>query len=111
PEYLAARSGAGDRESGAATRAEGHAGVRVMTVHAAKGLEFGVVAVGDLGRPLRLGWAPLRVPPGGGRGAGRVGRGRLSARAPRAPGGAARRLRGARRAGGGKGGRGGGPPG
>jgi ATP-dependent exoDNAse (exonuclease V) beta subunit len=64
-EYLDARSAASDRESEAATRAEGHAGVRVMTVHAAKGLEFGVVAVGDLGRPLRLGWSPLRVSPGG----------------------------------------------
>jgi ATP-dependent helicase/nuclease subunit A len=49
----------------AAPRAEGHAGVRVMTVHAAKGLEFGVVAVADLGRPLRLGWTPLRVSPSG----------------------------------------------
>ena len=31
---------------------EGHDGVRVMTVHAAKGLEFPVVAVADLGRAL-----------------------------------------------------------
>jgi ATP-dependent helicase/nuclease subunit A len=64
-EYLDARSAGQDRESEAATRAEGHAGVRVMTVHAAKGLEFGVVAVADLGRPLRLGWTPLRVSPSG----------------------------------------------
>ena len=35
-----------------------------MTVHAAKGLEFGVVAVADLGRRLQLGWTPLRVTPG-----------------------------------------------
>ena len=47
-----------DREAEAATRAEGHAGVRVMTVHSAKGLEFEVVAVADLGRNLQLGWTP-----------------------------------------------------
>jgi ATP-dependent helicase/nuclease subunit A len=64
-DYLDVRSAASDRESEAATRAEGHAGVLVMTVHAAKGLEFGVVAVADLGRTLRLGWTPLRVSPGG----------------------------------------------
>jgi ATP-dependent helicase/nuclease subunit A len=63
-EYLDSRAGSRDREAEAATRAEGHAGVRVMTVHGAKGLEFGVVAVADLGRNLQLGWAPLRVRPG-----------------------------------------------
>jgi ATP-dependent helicase/nuclease subunit A len=62
--YLDTRAAQRDRESEAATRAEGHSGVRVMTIHAAKGLEFGVVAVGDLGRRLQLGWAPLRVAPG-----------------------------------------------
>jgi ATP-dependent exoDNAse (exonuclease V) beta subunit len=62
-DYVASRAGRSDRESEAATRAEGHAGVRVMTVHAAKGLEFGVVAAGDLGRSLNLGWTPLRVSP------------------------------------------------
>ncbi len=36
----------------AATEAEDHDGVRVMTIHAAKGLEFPVVAVADLGRDL-----------------------------------------------------------
>jgi ATP-dependent helicase/nuclease subunit A len=41
-----------DREGEAATEAEEHDGVRVMTVHAAKGLEFPVVAVADLGRRL-----------------------------------------------------------
>jgi ATP-dependent exoDNAse (exonuclease V) beta subunit len=60
-EYLESSAASRDRESEAATRAEGHAGVRVMTVHAAKGLEFGVVAVADLGRNLQLGWSPLRV--------------------------------------------------
>ncbi|HET8592786.1 MAG TPA: UvrD-helicase domain-containing protein, partial [Solirubrobacterales bacterium] len=44
-DYLDTRAAQRDRESEAATRAEGHSGVRVMTVHAAKGLEFGVVAV------------------------------------------------------------------
>jgi ATP-dependent helicase/nuclease subunit A len=63
-DYLDNRATSRDREAEAATRAEGHAGVRVMTVHAAKGLEFGVVAVADLGRNLQLGWTPLRVAPG-----------------------------------------------
>ncbi len=63
-DYLDVRAAQRDREAEAATRAEGHSGVRVMTVHAAKGLEFGVVAVADLGRTLQLGWIPLRVAPG-----------------------------------------------
>jgi ATP-dependent helicase/nuclease subunit A len=63
-DYLDVRAGQRDREAEAATRAEDHSGVRVMTVHAAKGLEFGVVAVADLGRTLQLGWTPLRVQPG-----------------------------------------------
>ncbi len=62
--YLENRARSRDREAEAATRAEGHAGVRVMTVHGAKGLEFDVVAVADLGRNLQLGWSPLRVRPG-----------------------------------------------
>lgn len=44
-----------EREGMAALRAEGHDGVRVMTVHAAKGLEFPIVAVPDLGRSLSAG--------------------------------------------------------
>ena len=44
-----------EREGMAAVQAEGHDGVRVMTVHAAKGLEFDVVAVPDLGRRLNAG--------------------------------------------------------
>ena len=60
-EYLVSRAASSDREAEAATRAEGHAGVRVMTVHSAKGLEFGVVAVADLGRRPQLGWTPLRL--------------------------------------------------
>src|SRR5262249_13301785 len=63
-EYLEIRSGQRDREAEAATRPEGHSGVRVMTVHSAKGLEFGVVAVADLGRRLQLGWSPLLVAAG-----------------------------------------------
>jgi ATP-dependent helicase/nuclease subunit A len=63
-QYLDSRAASRDREAEAATRAEGHAGVRVMTVHGAKGLEFGVVAVADLGRNLQIGWTPLRVRPG-----------------------------------------------
>ena len=53
-DFLAERAGR-DREGEAATEAEDHDGVRVMTVHAAKGLEFPVVAVADLGRDLLAG--------------------------------------------------------
>ena len=48
-DYLEFRSGSED-EATAATETEDHDGVRVMTVHNAKGLEFGVVAVPDLDR-------------------------------------------------------------
>ena len=44
-----------EREGIAAIQAEDHDGVRVMTVHAAKGLQFPVVAVPDLGRDLNAG--------------------------------------------------------
>ncbi len=44
-----------EREGMAPVTAEGHDGVRVMTVHAAKGLEFEVVAVPDLQRGLAAG--------------------------------------------------------
>jgi ATP-dependent exoDNAse (exonuclease V) beta subunit len=58
-DFLAARA-EGDAEAQAATAAEGHDGVRIMTVHNAKGLEFGVVAVPDLSRSLLAGSrAPL----------------------------------------------------
>ena len=48
--FAAARTARGQRESLAATEAEDHDGVRIMTIHAAKGLEFETVAVADLGR-------------------------------------------------------------
>ncbi|MGN6255896.1 MAG: PD-(D/E)XK nuclease family protein [Solirubrobacterales bacterium] len=58
-DFLAARA-EGEAEAQAATAAEGHDGVRIMTVHNAKGLEFGVVAVPDLSRSLLAGSrAPL----------------------------------------------------
>jgi ATP-dependent helicase/nuclease subunit A len=50
-DFLAARAES-DAEAQAATAAEGHDGVRIMTVHNAKGLEFNVVAVPDLSRRL-----------------------------------------------------------
>ena len=60
-DFLAARAET-DTEAQAATAAEGHDGVRIMTVHNAKGLEFGVVAVPDLARSLLAGGrSPLLV--------------------------------------------------
>ncbi len=53
-DFLAARSEAG-ADAQAATALEGHDGVRIMTVHSAKGLEFDVVAVPDLARSLLAG--------------------------------------------------------
>ncbi|HWB68589.1 MAG TPA: PD-(D/E)XK nuclease family protein, partial [Solirubrobacterales bacterium] len=44
-----------DSEAAAATANESHDGVRVMTIHQAKGLEFDVVAVPDLARALMSG--------------------------------------------------------
>jgi ATP-dependent helicase/nuclease subunit A len=56
-DFLADRSES-DAEAQAATAAEGHDGVRIMTVHNAKGLEFDVVAVPDLSRSLLAGARP-----------------------------------------------------
>jgi ATP-dependent exoDNAse (exonuclease V) beta subunit len=52
-----------EREGMAPVQAEGYDGVRIMTVHAAKGLEFPVVAVADMGRALNAGhrWEDLFV--------------------------------------------------
>jgi ATP-dependent helicase/nuclease subunit A len=56
-DFLASRAET-DAEAQAATAVEGHDGVRIMTVHNAKGLEFGVVAVPDLARSLLAGSRP-----------------------------------------------------
>ncbi len=56
-DFLADRAES-DAEAQAATAAEGHDGVWIMTVHNAKGLEFGVVAVPDLSRSLLAGARP-----------------------------------------------------
>jgi ATP-dependent helicase/nuclease subunit A len=53
-DFLASRAEAGV-EAQAATAVEDHDGVRIMTVHSAKGLEFGVVAVPQLSRRLLAG--------------------------------------------------------
>ena len=58
-DFLASRAEA-DAEAEAASAVEGHDGVRIMTVHSAKGLEFGVVAVPHLSRRLLAG---SRLPP------------------------------------------------
>jgi ATP-dependent helicase/nuclease subunit A len=58
-DFLAARAEV-DGDAQAATAVEGHDGVRIMTVHSAKGLEFGVVAVPHLSRSLLAG---LRTSP------------------------------------------------
>ena len=58
-DFLASRAEA-DTEAEAASAIEGHDGVRIMTVHSAKGLEFGVVAVPHLSRRLLAG---SRLPP------------------------------------------------
>jgi ATP-dependent exoDNAse (exonuclease V) beta subunit len=57
-DFLAARADA-DADAQAATALEGHDGVRIMTVHSAKGLEFDVVAIPHLSRPLL---AQVRAP-------------------------------------------------
>ena len=57
-DYLASREETG-AEAQAATAAEDHDGVRIMSVHRAKGLEFEVVAVPISRGLLAGGWAPL----------------------------------------------------
>ncbi len=58
-DFLAARADA-DADAQAATALEGHDGVRIMTIHSAKGLEFDVVAIPHLSRSLL---PPARTPP------------------------------------------------
>jgi ATP-dependent exoDNAse (exonuclease V) beta subunit len=53
-DFLFSRAEA-DTDAEAASAIEGHDGVRIMTVHSAKGLEFGVVAVPSLSRRLLAG--------------------------------------------------------
>jgi ATP-dependent helicase/nuclease subunit A len=53
-DFLHSRAEA-DADAEAASAIEGHDGVRIMTVHSAKGLEFGVVAVPNLSRRLLAG--------------------------------------------------------
>jgi len=53
-DFLSAHAEA-DAEAEAASAIEGRDGVRIMTVHSAKGLEFGVVAVPNLSRRLLAG--------------------------------------------------------
>jgi ATP-dependent helicase/nuclease subunit A len=57
-DFLAARADA-DADAQAATALEGHDGVRIMTIHSAKGLEFDVVAIPHLSRGLL---PPARTP-------------------------------------------------
>ncbi|HVO54092.1 MAG TPA: UvrD-helicase domain-containing protein [Solirubrobacterales bacterium] len=71
-DFLAVRA-EGDAEAQAATAAEGHDGVRIMTIHNAKGLEFPVVAVPDLSRSLLAGSRPPLLLLGRAPGAPRVG--------------------------------------
>ena len=52
---------AGARESEAPVEGEGLDGIRLMTIHRAKGLEFGTVCVADLGRSVRPPYDLVRV--------------------------------------------------
>jgi ATP-dependent exoDNAse (exonuclease V) beta subunit len=56
-ELVSSRAQQSDRESEAPVESEALDAVRLMTIHRAKGLEFGVVCVADLGR------APVSRPP------------------------------------------------
>ena len=56
--FLANAARADEREAQAALVSEDHAGVRLMTIHAAKGLEFDTVVVADMGRGLAAGGSP-----------------------------------------------------
>jgi ATP-dependent helicase/nuclease subunit A len=59
-ERAAGRAG-GARESEAPVEGEGLDGIRLMTIHRAKGLEFDTVCVADLGRSVRPPYDLIRV--------------------------------------------------
>jgi ATP-dependent helicase/nuclease subunit A len=64
-DFVAERDMIQEREGEAALEAEGIDAVRIMTIHRAKGLEFEVVCVGDLGKDGREDHGALRVSPDG----------------------------------------------
>jgi len=74
-EQAAAATRRDEREGLAPVQPEDHDGVRIMTVHGAKGLEFPVVAVPDLGRSLSAGHraGDLRIGRLGDDGRGKLG--------------------------------------
>jgi len=71
-DFLASRAEV-DSEGQAATAVEGHDGVRIMTIHSAKGLEFDVVAVPHLSRTLLAGARTPLLAIGQGENEARVG--------------------------------------
>lgn len=60
-DYVAERDGLGDRQGEAPLEPEDVQAVRLMTVHRAKGLEFPVVCVADLGKPGREDRSALQI--------------------------------------------------
>ncbi|MEX1142758.1 MAG: UvrD-helicase domain-containing protein [Thermoleophilaceae bacterium] len=60
-DYVAERDELAERQGEAPLEAEDVQAVRLMTVHRAKGLEFPVVCVADLGKPGREDQSPLRI--------------------------------------------------
>lgn len=60
-DYLDERDELGERQGEAPLEPEDVDAVRLMTVHRAKGLEFPVVCVADLGKPGREDRSPLRI--------------------------------------------------
>jgi ATP-dependent helicase/nuclease subunit A len=64
-DYVAERDELGDRQGEAPLEPEDVQAVRLMTVHRAKGLEFPVVCVADLGKPGREDRSALQISDGG----------------------------------------------